>query len=90
MFVPGPADVVVTVVRVDPQTGHVDDEVAPGDIVVDIGEVLEPGLQELGEVEEERGQHWGDEVGGQPRTGAVGSFWKYHNLSFEIINFSWF
>ena len=49
--------VVVHVGWVHPHAGHIDDDVAVGNIVVDVGDGLQLGLQELGNVEEDRGQH---------------------------------
>ena len=59
--------------RSEPEFGDVEAEGEPGGVVgVRVEDVLVPGLQELGQVEEEGAEEGGQQVGEDPHPGAVG------------------
>ena len=66
MFVPpGPVDVVVHVIRVHSEAGHVVDHNLDGVVGPSpgVGDGVQLGLEELGDVKEDGAQHGGQEVG---------------------------
>ena len=59
--------------RSEPEFGDVEAEGEPGEVVgVGVQDVLVPGLQELGQVEEEGAEEGWEEVSEDPHPGAVG------------------
>ena len=59
--------------RSEPEFGDVEAEGESGEVVgVRVQDVLVPGLQELGQVEEERAEEGWEEIGEDPHPGAVG------------------
>ena len=51
-----------------PETGHVDDQIVLTDIISHVSNLLHPGLQEPGNVEQEGGKEGGKKVGDHPQT----------------------
>ena len=72
--IPGPVYVVIHVVLVKPEAGHVVDEVVVGLIVLHVGECFQLGLQELGNVEDYRGEVGGQNISQYSPGGAVAYF----------------